>query len=310
MPHRSTPLSPQKGSKSLQEALLEATQLLEKAGVDSPRLDAEVLLSEVLSLPRHQLYARLNEPIDTASHRTFRRLVKKRAARVPLQYIIGHVEFMSMDFLTEEGVFIPRPETELVVEAVLQRAELTQSTIIMDIGAGSGNIAVSLAVNLPHAEVYASDTSKKALRLARFNAQRYLVEDKISFLKGPLYAAFQGLGLEGRVDFIASNPPYVPEGEWKGLQPEVRDHESPEALVAGKDGMDCYRDIIKGASLWLRPGGWLVLELGEGQAAPISGLILKEENLGGVEAIKDLQDIERVIVARRGGGIRLRRAER
>src|SRR3972149_2131313 len=123
MPHRGTPLSPQKGSKSLQEALLEATQLLEKAGVDSPRLDAEVLFSEVLSLPRHQLYARLNESIDAAPLRTFRRLVKKRAARVPLQYIIGHVEFMSIDFLAEEGVFIPRPETELM-EAVLQRAGL------------------------------------------------------------------------------------------------------------------------------------------------------------------------------------------
>ncbi|MFN3467380.1 MAG: peptide chain release factor N(5)-glutamine methyltransferase [Candidatus Brocadiales bacterium] len=304
-------MSPQKGFKRLQEVLAEATQFLEKAGIDSPRLDAEVLLSEVLNLPRHQLYAKLNESIDSASLKIFRRLVRKRATRVPLQYIIGHVEFMSMDFLTKEGIFIPRHETELVVEAVLQRAEdIAQSVIIMDIGTGSGNIAISLAVNLPHAEVYASDISQKALRLARFNAQRYLVENKVSFLKGPLYTAFRGLGLEGKVDFIASNPPYVPEGEWKGLQPEVRDYESPEALMAGKDGLDCYREIIKGASLWLRPGGWLVLEMGEGQAVPIQGLILKEESLGGVEVIKDLQGIERVIVARRGGGIRPPAAER
>lgn len=297
------PLIPRKGSKSLQEALSEATQLLEKSGVDSPRLDAEVLLSEVLSLPRHQLYAKLNEFIDNSSLRSFRRLVRKRASRVPLQYIIGHVEFMSMDFLTREGVFIPRPETELVVEAVLERVDLSTSggaVVIMDIGTGSGNIAVSLAVHLPHAKVYASDISQKALRLARFNAERYAVEDRISFLKGSLYDAFQDLGLEGKVDFIASNPPYVPEEEWKGLQQEVRNHEAPEALIAGKDGLDCYREIIKGASPWLRQGGWLVLEMGEGQAAPIQGLISKEKNLRGVEVIKDLQDIERVIVARRG----------
>ncbi len=268
--------------------------------MDSPRLDAEVLLSEVLSLPRHQLYTRLNEPIDHDSLRIFHRLVKKRASRMPLQYIIGHVEFMSMDFLTKEGVFIPRPETELVVEAVLQRAELTQLVKILDIGTGSGNIAISLAVNLPHAEVYASDISLKALKLARFNAQRYLVEDKIAFLRGSLYKAFLDLGLEGKVDFIVSNPPYVPEGEWKGLQPEVRDHEAPESLIAGKDGLDCYRGIVRGAPLWLRPGGWLIMEMGERQAAPIQELILKEKKLGGVEVIKDLQGIERVIVARSG----------
>jgi release factor glutamine methyltransferase len=297
------PLSPQKGSKSLREALLEAVQLLEKAGVDSPRLDAEVLLSEVLNLKRHQLYTRLNESIDSPSLKAFRRLVRKRARRVPLQYILGHVEFMSIDLLTREGVFIPRPETELVVEAVLERVALSATegrVVIIDIGTGSGCIAVSLAVHLPHAKIYASDVSPKALRLARFNAQRYLVEDRITFLKGSLYRAFQGLGLEGNVDFIASNPPYVPEGEWKTLQPEVRDHESPGALLAGREGLDCYREIIKGAPSWLRPGGWLVLEIGEGQAAPIQRLIQKEENLGGVEVIKDLQGTERVLVVRRG----------
>ncbi|HHT9119159.1 MAG TPA: peptide chain release factor N(5)-glutamine methyltransferase [Candidatus Hypogeohydataceae bacterium YC41] len=299
MPHN-LPLSPQKGSRSLQEVLAEATKLLEKAGIDSPRLDAEVLLSAVLSLPRHQLYTNLNEPIDSSSLRLFRRLVKKRASRVPLQYIVGHVEFMSLDFLTKKGIFIPRPETELVVEAVLERADLTRPLIIMDIGTGSGSIAVSLAFNLSHAEVYASDISQKALRLARFNAKRYLVDDRVFFLKGSLYGAFKGLGLEGKVDFIASNPPYVPEGEWKELQPEVREHEAPEALIAGKDGVDCYREITEVAPLWLRPGGWLVLEIGEGQAAPIKELILKEKSLGGVEVIKDLQGIERVIIARRG----------
>ncbi len=293
------PVRPQKRAKNFQEVLVEATELLKKAGVDSPRLDAEVLLSEVLSLPRHELYTRLNEPLNSSSLRIFRHLVKKRINRVPLQYLIGHQEFMSMDFLISEGVFIPRPETELVVEAVLERANPSQPLIIMDIGTGSGIIAVSIAMNLPNAVIYASDISQSALKLAKFNAKRHFVEDRVVFLKGSLYDAFEGLWIEGKVDFIASNPPYVPEGEWDRLQPEVHDYEPPEAILAGEEGLDCYQEIIKGACQWLKPGGHLVLEMGEGQAGPIKELISKERSLRGVVITKDLQDIERAIVARR-----------
>lgn len=292
----------EKKGPSLQEALTRATRLLEEVGIDSARLDAEILLGEVMGLPRHQLYARLHDTLEKKPLGRFKRAISKRSKRIPLQYLVGHVEFMSLDFLIKKGIFIPRPETELVVEAVLERADVSKEVKILDIGTGSGNIAVSLAAMLTSARVFASDISQKALRLARLNAERYLVEDRVSFLHGSLYEPFEGLGLEGHVDFIVSNPPYVPEGEWKALQPEVRDYEDPRALLGGGEGLDCYRVIVKGAPRWLRPGGWLVLELGEDQADGVEALLRGVAELGDITLVKDLQGIRRVIIARQREG--------
>ncbi|MFQ5956887.1 MAG: N5-glutamine methyltransferase family protein [Candidatus Brocadiales bacterium] len=146
--------------------------------------------------------------------------------------------------------------------------------------------------------VYASDISPKALKLARLNAKRHEVKAKVSFHKGSLYQAFQGLGLEGEIDFVVSNPPYVPQNEWGDLQPEVRDHEDPRALVAGEDGLECYRRIVAEAHKWLRPGGWLILELGEDQADSVKDLIYKDRHFRDIKTTKDLQGIERIIIAR------------
>lgn len=302
-----------KGTKrpsiSLQEALTDAAATLRDAGVDSPGLDAEVLLGRVLGISRSQLYARLQEPVEPRNLKRFRKLVSKRAHRIPLQYITGHTEFMSLDFLVEKGIFIPRPETELAVEAVLKRAGTPSISgahsrlKILDICTGSGNIAVSIAVGLRGAGdvmVYASDTSSKALRLARLNAERHNVDDRISFHKGSVYHAFQGLGLEGKIDFIVSNPPYVPQKEWKSLQPEVRDYEDPGALVAGDDGLGCYREIVAGAHRWLRRNGRLIMELGDGQADKVKELIHEDGHFIDTETVRDLQGIERIIIAGSG----------
>lgn len=291
----------EKPSTSLQNVLADATTVLRDSGVDSPRLDAEVLLATILDVSRSQLYTRLTEPVETGDLKRFRKLLARRARRIPLQYITGHVEFMSLDFLIKKGILVPRPETELLVEAVLERADTRQKLRIIDIGTGSGNIAVSIAAGLRDAAdllVYASDISPKALKLARLNARRHAVEDRISFHRGSLYDAFQRLGLEGQVDFLVSNPPYVPEGEFEGLQPEIRDYEDPGALVAGADGLQYYRAIAAGAHRWLRPGGWLIMELGEGQAAPVKDLIYKNGHFRDMNTVKDLNHTERVIIAR------------
>lgn len=295
----------EKSSIDLQKALTDATITLRDAGVDSPRIDAEVLLCKSLGISRSQLYARLKEHVSLGELRRFQKLVKRRARRVPLQYITGHTEFMSLDFLLKRGIFVPRPETELVVEAVLERADTTTALRILDIGTGCGNIAVTIAVGLRRAgagdiRVYASDVSSRALRLARLNARRHGVESIVSFHRGSLYQAFKRLGLEGKIDFIVSNPPYVPQGEWEGLQPEVRDYEDPVALVAGRDGLDCYRGIVSGAHVWLGPAGWLILEVGEGQAGSIKGLITGNGHFRDTEIIRDLQGIERIVIARAG----------
>lgn len=265
-------------------------------------------MAEALGISRSQLCGRLQEPAEPKGLKNLHKLVKKRARRIPLQYITGHTEFMSLDFLMKRGILVPRHETELAVETVLKLA--TQMSAgrgdrlrILDIGTGCGCIAVSIAVGLRElqvdAEVYASDVSAKALRLARLNAGRHNVGDRLSFHKGPAYQAFKGLGLEGEIHFIVSNPPYVPASEWQNLPPEVRDYEDPGALVAGDDGLDCYRTIVAGAYQWLRPGGRLIMELGEDQATAVRRL-LKDGHLTDVETIKDLRGIERIIIARSG----------
>lgn len=262
-----------------------------------------MLLGKALGISRSQLYARLQEPVKPKNLGHFRKLVSKRARRIPLQYLTGHAEFMSLDFLMKRGIFIPRPETELIVEAVLKRAAVPGARgglRILDVCTGCGNIAVSIAVCLRDVRdvtVYASDISSRALRLARLNARRHGVETKVSFHKGSVYQAFRGLGIEGEIDFIVSNPPYVPQNEWQGLQPEVRDYEDPRALVAGDDGLDCYRRIVSGAHGWLRPDGWLIMELGEGQADKVKELIYEDGHFRHTETVKDLQGTERIIIA-------------
>lgn len=288
---------------SLQTALTDAVATLVPAGVDSPRLDAEVLMAGVLGISRSQLYTILNEHAGAKDLKRFHKLVYKRARRIPLQYITGHAEFMSLDFLMKKGILVPRPETELAVEAVLERADIKGRLNILDIGTGCGNIAVSVAVGLRDAggllAVYASDISSKALRLAALNAKRHGVAANISLHKGSIYEAFRGLGLGGEVDFIISNPPYVPQNELQHLQPEVRDYEDPRALVAGSDGLKCHMAIVEGAHNWLRPGGWLIMELGEDQAARVKDLVCcNEAHFKDMHTIRDLQNIERIIIAR------------
>ncbi len=290
-------------TKTIRNILKWAIATLKEADIDSPDINADTLLSFVLSCDRTKLYTNPDEIISDADINRYKDLVNERIRHVPLQYITHRVEFMSLDFFVDERVLIPRPETEILVETVLNKAQDKQysnmKVAIVDIGTGSGNIAVTLAKNLSNAEIYASDISQDALAIAKTNVQRHKVADKIHLLHGDFFGAFVGYAEKEHVDFVVSNPPYVSESEWKNLESELRDHEPREALVAGKDGLCFYRQIIKGAADWLKPEGCLVIEIGETQAKTIIKLMESKGNYDDIEIIKDLQGKERVISARR-----------
>ncbi len=280
-----------------------ALDTLKEADIDSPGINADTLLSFVLSCDRTKLYTNPDEIISNTDINWYEELISERVRHVPLQYITHRAEFMSLDFFVNEHVLIPRPETEILVETVLENAHDKQyanrKITIMDIGTGSGNIAVSLAKNLSNVEIYASDISQEALEVAKENVQKHQVVDKVHLLHGDLSGAFISHIDQGSVDFIVSNPPYVSESEWENLEPELKDHEPLEALVAGKDGLCFYRRIIRDASDWLMPDGYLVIEIGETQTDAIIMLMESERHYGDIEITKDLQGKERIISARR-----------
>ncbi len=290
-------------TKTIRNILKWAIATLKEADIDSPGINADTLLSFVLSCDRTKLYTNPDEIISDANINRYKDLVNERIRHVPLQYITHRVEFMSLDFFVDERVLIPRPETEILVETVLNKAQDKQysnmKVAIVDIGTGSGNIAVSLAKNLSNAEIYASDISQDALAIAKTNVQRHKVADKIHLLHGDFFGAFVGYAEKEHVDFVVSNPPYVSESEWNKLEPEVREHEPRQALVGGEDGLCFYKEIIKDADDWLRPGGYLVIEIGETQANAINKLMKNELHYWEIEIIKDLQGKERVFSARR-----------
>ena len=280
-----------------------AINALNKSDIEDPDINAEVLLSHVLSCDRLKLHTNPENIIKDKDVIKYKELIKKRARHVPLQYITGHVEFMSLDFIVDKSVLIPRPETEILVETALKKVKngvFPNNTItIVDIGTGSGNIAISLAVNLQNVQVYASDISKDALDIARINARRHDVAEKIRFLHGYLFEAFDGHLEKGSINLIVSNPPYVSESGLNNLEPEIKEHEPYEALIAGKDGLCFYKQIIKSASDWLKPKGCIILEAGETQAKAIIELIGKEGYFEDIEIIKDLQGKERIVSAKR-----------
>jgi len=280
-----------------------AITTLKEFDIECPDINADTLLAFVLSCDRTKLYTNPDDILNDSDISRYKELINERIRHIPLQYITHHVEFMSLDFFVDERVLIPRPETEILVETVLNKAQdkecISKKITIMDIGTGSGNIAVSLAKNLSNAEIYASDISQEALAIAKENVRRHKVIENVHLLHGDIFNAFSGIVEKGQSNFIVSNPPYVSESEWKNLEPELRDHEPYEALVGGKDGLYFYRQIIRNATDWLKPKGYLVIEIGETQANETIKLVKKDGHYEDIEIIKDLQGKERIISARR-----------
>jgi release factor glutamine methyltransferase len=292
--------SEEKGGKigaTIAEALKEASERLRAGAVPNDLLDAQTLLAEALGKDRTYLIINFNQQAPEDLLAKFRAMVNRRATGEPLQYITGHQEFFGLDFEVTPDVLIPRPETELIVEETIRivQQDSIARPVIVDIGAGSGCIAVALARELDEARVVASDISEAALRVARRNAARYGLVDRIGFVAADLLDA---LAKEEFADFILSNPPYVSEEEMPSLQREVRDWEPHLALTDSNDGLSLYRRLLKDAPPYLKRGGHLICEMGYRQSERISAMV-NQQVWGDLRLLDDLQGIPRTIVLRK-----------
>jgi len=262
---------------------------LAEKGVENARLEAEWLLSAATGLDRVGLYVNYEKPLTDAELAGYREMVSRRARREPLQYILGSQDFCGLDLEVTPGVLIPRHDTEVLVEEAIRRAPAAAS--VLDIGVGSGCIAIALAKALPAATVWGVDRSPDALALARRNAQRHDVP--VTLVEGSLFEPCP----DRRFDLVVSNPPYIPTADLAGLQPEVRDFEPVAALDGGRDGLDLYRLIIPAAPEHLNPGGWLMVEIGIGQAEAVMELF-QSAGFTEIFTAKDPSLIDRVVGGR------------
>ena len=261
-------------------------------GIENGRLDAELLLAEILKLNRIGLYLNFDRPVQSDELAAFRALIERRARREPIAYILGHCEFWSLTFKVGPEVLIPRGDTETLVEAALK--VLPPGGTLLDVGVGSGAIALAIAHERQDLQVEGIDLSPAALAIALENAQTLGVATRVTLRQGDLFA------LEGsrQYDVIVSNPPYIAIGEKATLMPEVRDFEPSLALFAGDDGLDCYRALIPAAKAALKDAGTLLVEVGVGQAAAVAELFAVA-GYAEISTSRDLSGIERVVGGRK-----------
>ena len=273
----------------LLDILEETSRFFAARGLENARLQAELLLAAVLEIKRLDLYLQFERPLHTEEVDVYRDYVRQRVQRVPVQYILGATAFRQLELTVTPAVLIPRPETEVLVDVALEL--LPTGGRALDLCCGSGAIALSLKRELAEVAVVATDISQAALAVARANGASCELE--IEWLSGDLFAA-----VEGDFDLVVSNPPYVKSGDLDRLEPEVRDHEPRLALDGGADGLDCYRRIAHQASDHIRPGGYLLLEVGDGQSAEVEKLLAEVGRFAEVETKLDLNEVPRVVVAR------------
>lgn len=283
---------------TLQEALQAATQQLaaDPLLADSARRDAEMLLLHILDISRPALRSNPSQSLTTEQTLNYQTLIDRRLLHEPVQYIVGEQEFYGLPLRVSPAVLIPRPETEHLVEAVLERLPHDQPLVIADIGTGSGAITIALARHLPLAVFSALDLSQAALEVARDNATRLSVARRVQFAVSDLLGILSLDQRQNRFDAIVSNPPYVALVDSPAMHPQVREYEPATALFAGPDGLDIYKRLIPQAHEALKPGGLLALEIGHGQQAAIARLLSGWWN---VEFVNDLQAIPRVALARK-----------
>ena len=276
------------------EVIRRSAEYLESKGVDSPRLQIELLLAHVLKVPRLKLYLDFERRLSERDLETLRAMVKRRGEREPLQYILGTTSFCGLEILVTPAVLIPRPETELLVEQAWKflASRLGQAATVLDFGTGSGCIAIAIARKFPSCEVHAIDASEEALQVARTNAEH--VGAKVHFNRG---VAIEDLTSPRTFDLVVSNPPYIPDAEVETLQPEVRDHEPRLALGGGREGLDFYRMIASQARERLATEGNAIVELGHGQEAAVRA-IFEGEGWFVESAVADYAGTPRILIAR------------
>lgn len=272
-------------------ALLQWTQqYFAGKGIDSPRLDAEILLAHVLNKERIYLYAHYDEPMNGEELAAYRAMVKQRADRLSVAHILGTKAFMGLDFKVSEDVLIPRPETEMLVETVVAAAEGTAPAII-DIGTGSGAIILSLLHYLPQATGTGVDISPKALAIAAENGRTLGLDGRVTWIESDLFTKVP----QGACDWLVSNPPYLTKGDMEHLQPEVR-HDPALALYGGDDGLEFYRRIAAESPAYVKAGGHCAVEIGAGQAEDVTAIFCRHGAYDHEQTVKDYGGIDRVLV--------------
>lgn len=285
---------------SIQDILTTATQKLESTGIDTPRLDAEVLLAHVLGIKRVDLILERDKAVSDEHHIRFDELIEERVRRRPVSQLVGMREFWSLPITVNEHVLTPRPETEGIIDFSLKHFPRDSILNILDLCTGSGCIAAALATEFPNARIAATDISSKALDVARENLA--FASDRVELLQGDLFDVFGSrFTVYGSrpFDLIVSNPPYIPEDDCSTLPPEVRDYEPLEALAAGRDGLAILRKIAQYAPRYINSGGWLVIEIGMGQARAVSEMLIETETFSRIEVKRDLAGIERIAAAQK-----------
>src|SRR5512146_650406 len=276
----------------LRQAIQTAAQRLQDAHVGSPRMNAELLATFVLGCDRAYLYAHGDRSLTKDEIARYDDALGERARGVPAQYITGHQEFWGMDLIVSPAVLIPRPETEHVIETVLDLAREHAPQRVVDVGTGSGCIALALAKELPRAEIHATEVSAEALEIAHANAARHQLEQRIKFHQADLLAGME----EGAFDYVISNPPYIGDWEADSVEAQVRRFEPHLALFAGPSGLEVFARLIPQAQKVLRPGGWLVVEMGHSSRDRVCELLVDWEE---IRVTNDLQGIARGVAARR-----------
>lgn len=261
-------------------------------GIENPRLDAEVLLSYVLQKERIYLYVHFDEPLEAAEMSAFHDLVRRRVQHEPVAYLIGSREFMGLDFAVDPSVLIPRPDTEILVQAAIERLKLTGGVDFADLGTGSGAVCLSVLHYLPATRAVTVDISPAAIEVAKENAASLAVAERVEFRQGDFLTPLRGQEFAA----ILSNPPYIPDADIAALAPEVRTAEPHLALAGGEDGLDFYRRLVSGAAALLQPGGFAAMEIGIHQADAVVQLAQEHPAWGRVEVLRDLAGLERVVV--------------
>ena len=274
------------------EVIKLSTEYLQKKGVESPRANAEILLAEILKCKRLELYLAFDKPLAENEVQVYREAIRKRGLRIPLQYIVGNVEFYGLKLIVNENVLIPRPETELLVEKIINDSDKSNNLKILDIGVGNGNISLSISKNLPNSKVVAIDISKTALDIANQNAEINSLQDRIEFRLFDFMN--DDLNSLGKFDLIVSNPPYVSENDYESLEPELKNHEPKIALTDNSNGISFYKHIVEASDQLLKKPGKIYFELGIDQSAQVQEYF-KQNNFTNIKITKDYSGIERII---------------
>lgn len=294
---------------TVSEILDKVTSYLKRRGIPEPRIDAEVLLAHVLKIERLEIYLNFDSRVTEKDLSAYKKLIERKVRREPVAFIVGYKEFMGLKFFLNKDVLIPRPETEILVEKVIEKVRnigksrnygyrRDNSLTIVDLCTGSGNIAISLARNIASCKIYATDISKGAIQVARKNAKFHNVEGRVEFLLGDLFSPLEKLNSNLAVDFVVSNPPYVKSRDLVLLSPEIK-KEPLSALEGGNEGLNFYQRIIPEALKYLVGSGYLIMEIGDYQGKAVMNLIKKEKQFYPPQLVKDYAGLDRVIVAQK-----------